>query len=119
MSPIASPEMSTRLSLGLSPLQTPQVPTPPVRSPFVSTVPPQLTFFPQASQTGSPGEDEENGTLVSVSTTFFPGAALDPPAVLALIVEQRAASAAHVIFEPYLRILLHIHLDCVPSAVVP
>ena len=86
MSPIASPEMSTRLSLGLSPLQTPQVPTPPVRSPFVSTVPPQLTFFPQASQTGSPGEDEENGTLVSVSTTFFPGAALDPGALADLVV---------------------------------
>lgn len=68
MSPIASPEMSTRLSLGLSPLQTPQVPTPP------------------ASQTGSPGEDEENGTLVSVSTTFFPGAALDPGALADLVV---------------------------------
>jgi hypothetical protein len=48
-----------------------------------------------------------------------PRAAFDPPAILALVVEQRAASAAHVILEPYLRILLHIHLDCVPSAVVP
>ena len=40
-------------------------------------------------------------------------AALDPPAVLPLIVEQRAAPAAHVVFELYLRVLLHIHLDCV------
>ena len=36
-----------------------------------------------------------------------PRAALDPPAVLTLVVEQRAAPAAHVVFELYLRVLLH------------
>ena len=48
-----------------------------------------------------------------------PRAALDPPAVLPLVVEQGAAPAAHVVFELYLRVLLHIHLDCVPRALVP
>lgn len=48
-----------------------------------------------------------------------PEATLDPPAVFPLIVEQRAASAAHVVFELYLRVLLHIYLDCVSGALVP
>jgi hypothetical protein len=48
-----------------------------------------------------------------------PKAAFDPPAILALVVEQSAAPAAHVVFELYLRILLHTHLDCGLLALVP
>lgn len=48
-----------------------------------------------------------------------PEAALDPPPVLPLIVEQRAASAAHVVFEFYLGVLLHTHLDCARGTLVP
>ena len=48
-----------------------------------------------------------------------PEATLDPPPVLTLIVEQRAAPAAHVVFEFYLGILLHTHLDCSRASVVP
>ena len=48
-----------------------------------------------------------------------PRAALYPPAVLALIVEQRAAAAAHLVLELDLGVLLHIPLDCVRRALVP
>ena len=48
-----------------------------------------------------------------------PEPVLDPPTVLPLIIEQRAAPAAHVVFEFYLRILLHIHLDCSRPRLVP
>ena len=48
-----------------------------------------------------------------------PEPVLDPPTVLPLIIEQRAAPAAHVVFELYLGILLHTHLHCGQPSVVP
>src|SRR5688572_23597903 len=48
-----------------------------------------------------------------------PQTALDPPAVFALIVEQGSTPAAHVVFEFYLRVLLHNHLDCRSPVSVP
>ena len=62
---------------------------------------------------GDPGElaHHDPSGLVVVALVP-PQPALDPPAVFPLIVEQGAAPAAHVVFELYLGILLHIHLDC-------
>ena len=67
-----------------------------------------------------PGEltHHDTGRLVVVALVP-PRPALDPPAVFPLIVEQRAAPAAHVVLEPYLGILLHIHLDCRRRPLVP
>ena len=48
-----------------------------------------------------------------------PQTALDPPAVFALVVEEGAAPAAHVVFEFYLRVLLHTYLDCDRPGLVP
>src|SRR5688572_30466509 len=48
-----------------------------------------------------------------------PQTALDPPAVFALIIEQGSTPAAHVVFKFYLRVLLHIHLDCANPGLVP
>jgi hypothetical protein len=48
-----------------------------------------------------------------------PQTALDPPAVFTLVIEQCSAPAAYVVFEFYLRILLHIHLDCANRLLVP
>jgi hypothetical protein len=69
---------------------------------------------------GNSGElTHHNPRRLIVVALVPPGAALDPPAVFPLVVEQRAAPAAHVVFELYLRILLHTDLDCVPRALVP
>ncbi|THH13573.1 hypothetical protein EW146_g6661 [Bondarzewia mesenterica] len=59
----AKPLSDPAMLIDLSPVPTSQVPTPP------------------ASQTGSPDDEKEQGTLVSVSTTFFPGAHLDSPVI--------------------------------------
>jgi hypothetical protein len=69
---------------------------------------------------GDPGElaHYNPGRLIVVALVP-PEAALDPPAVFPLIVEQDAAPAANLVFELYLRILLHIHLDCAGRSLVP
>jgi hypothetical protein len=69
---------------------------------------------------GDSGEltDYDPGRLV-VLTLVPPHATLDPPAVFALIVEQDAATAAHLVFELDLRVLLHIYLDYGAPLVVP
>ena len=54
-----------------------------------------------------------------VVTLMPPQTALDPPAVLPLIVEQGAAAAAYVVLEFYLGILLHTPLDCRRLGLVP
>lgn len=56
---------------------SPQIPTPPVRSIYPDNGGLSDHVF-QASHAGTPEEDEEEGgTLVSVSTTFYPGATHD------------------------------------------
>ena len=71
----------------------------------------------RSGDSGQPAHHDSRGLIVVA--LMPPEAALDPPAVFPLIVEQRAASAAHVVFELYLRVLLHIDLDCVRRALVP
>jgi len=66
---------------------------------------------------GDPTHYDSRGLVVIALVP--PEAALDPPPVFPLIVEQRAAPAAHVVFEFYLGILLHTHLDCGRAPVVP
>jgi hypothetical protein len=48
-----------------------------------------------------------------------PDTLLDPPAIFALVVEEDSAAAAHVVFEFYLGILLHVYLDRCRHKVVP
>jgi hypothetical protein len=69
---------------------------------------------------GDSGElaHHDPGGLIVV-TFVPPEAAFDPPAVFPLIVEQNAAPAADLVFELYLRVLLHTHLDCAGGFVVP
>jgi hypothetical protein len=69
---------------------------------------------------GDPGELPYYypGGLIVVAL-MPPQTALDPPAVFALVVEQGSAPAAYVIFEFYLRVLLHIYLDCAKRLLVP
>lgn len=62
--------------------------------------------------------NDNSGRLI-VLAFVHPDAALDPPAVFALVIKQDAAPAAHVIFESYLGILLHTYLDCTFRGLVP
>ena len=61
---------------------------------------------------------DDTGRLVVVALVP-PEALLNPPAVLALVVEEHAAAAADVVFQPYLKILLHAYLDFAGADPVP
>lgn len=67
-------EQAQRLKLSMP---SPQIPTPPVRICLLHiTIIYPLTSSPQSSHLGTPVDDEDDdaSTLVSVSTTFYPGA---------------------------------------------
>ena len=75
---------------------------------------------PEQRRLGDSRELAHHDTRRLIVVAFMPPqTALHPPAVFTLVVEERTAPAAHVVFEPYLRVLLHNHLDCVPQAAVP
>ncbi len=62
---------------------------------------------------------DNNPRRLVVTALVPPRPALDPPAILALIVEKHTTPSAHVVFQLYGEVLLHTHLDCADPPLVP
>src|SRR5688572_7065454 len=60
-----------------------------------------------------------NPRRLVVTALVPPRPALDPPAILALVVEKHTTPSAHVVFQLYGEVLLHTHLDCAAPPLVP